>query len=64
MAEICRWNPALAPPTWLLEYVMPLNSAFVPAIAKLVVIFAVMLTLLRLKFKLWQAILTGCAIVA
>lgn len=43
---------------------MPLNSEFTLALAKLLLTFAVMLLLLRLKWKLWQAILTGCALVA
>lgn len=43
---------------------MPLNTDFTLALAKLLLTFAVMLLLLRLKWKLWQAILTGCALVA
>lgn len=43
---------------------MPLNSDFILALAKLFATFAVMLALLRLHLRLWQAIMAGCAMVA
>lgn len=40
------------------------SSDFIWAIIKLMGTFGVMLLLLQLKFKLWQAIMTGCVIVS
>lgn len=42
---------------------MLLNSTFLIAAGKLALVFALILGLLRLKLKLWQAILAGCTLV-
>ena len=42
---------------------MQLNSDFILAIVKLAATFGVMLILLQMKWKLWQAIMTGCLMV-
>lgn len=43
---------------------MPLNTEFLIALAKLAATFTLMLVLLRLKLRLWQAIMAGCIMIA